>query len=183
MCEAGQRAYCAQILRFRRALNLTSVDTVDGLMARFIRPSLALAQWVPEGARFIDIGSGMGIPGVPLLIARDDLSAVLVDRRLKRAEFLRHLVRSMGLSARVVCADVARVALDEPMDVVVARAVADPAALLNLAAPLLRRDGLALLPTGSTTRAPELPGWCALPESKLQFGEELSQRVLRFRRL
>ncbi len=178
-----QLAYCRHILRFRKALNLTSVDSLEGLVTRFILPSVALEAWIGTNASLLDIGSGMGIPGIPLLIARPDLSGVLVDRRMKRVEFLRHVVRALGLKCRVYCADAAKVRLDVAADVVVARAVANPTELLRLSAPLVRRGGEALLPTGSSVAAEGVDSWCALDRVALQFGDGSAQPVLRYRRL
>ena len=178
-----QQEYCRHILRFRKALNLTSIDSLDGLMTKFIQPSVALRQWIPQGATVLDVGSGMGVPGIPLLIARDDLHGVLVDRRMKRTEFLRHVVRAMGLDCTVHCADVRKLTLMPLADVVVARAVANPVELLTISASLVRCGGVALLPTGSDVVLSEVDGWCAIDALGLQFGGVVEQRVLRYRRL
>jgi len=178
-----QRSYCQEILRFRKVLNLTSIDSMEGLIEGFIRPSVLLQQWVPEGAKLLDIGSGMGVPGIPLLLHRQDTSGVLVDRRLKRSEFLRHVVRKFGLDCVVHCCDARVLPIDQSIDVVVARAVANPVELLTISAPFVRVGGIAILPTGQSVVCQEVDGWCVLEDSGLQFGNDLRQRVLRYRRL
>ncbi len=158
MSRQGLERYCAEVLRFRKALNLTSVQDVQAFMLRFVEPSVALAQWIPEGGRLLDIGSGMGVPGIPLLIERDDLQGVLVERRKKRAEFLRHLVRVFKLNAEVYDADIN----DLPglrVDACVARAVTREAELLQMCTPHANRGAVAVLPVPQSAQAVSVPGW------------------------
>ncbi|MDX8414049.1 MAG: RsmG family class I SAM-dependent methyltransferase [Mariprofundales bacterium] len=181
--SSEQRVYCEEILRFRKALNLTSVSSMEGLIRGFILPSVLLKRWIPQCAVLLDIGSGMGIPGIPLLLERDDTSAILVDRRMKRTEFLRHVARKLGLNCSVHCCDVRSLSVGGLVDVVVARAVANPAELLTISRSLVREGGIAILPTGDGVPLQKVDGWCALEESELQFGDDWRQRVLRYRRL
>jgi len=178
-----QQQYCAQILRFRKALNLTSISTMEALESRFIAPSVALQRWIPQGAHLLDVGSGMGVPGIPLLLARPDLRGTLVDRRMKRTEFLRHVVRSMGIDCKVFCCDMQVLALDPLADVLVARAVANAPELLAIAGHLVRSGGEALLPTSQAAALVSVDGWCAEDVLQLQFAGDLQQQVLRYRRL
>ena len=67
------KPYIDEVMKFRRALNLTSISDPELFHARFIEPSLALSEWLPEEGRMLDIGSGMGVPGIPLLMARPGL--------------------------------------------------------------------------------------------------------------
>lgn len=150
--------YCREVLRFRKALNLTSVSNEAEFMLRFVEPSVALAQWMPEGGRLLDIGSGMGVPGIPLLIARPDFHGLLVERRKKRAEFLRHLVRTMRLKAEVFDADIN----DLPSlmaDVCVARAVTNVPVLLSMCAPHMNTGGVAVLPVPQKAEEAKAMGW------------------------
>jgi len=151
-------AYVNEVLKFCKALNLTSIHEADVFQGRFIKPSLALSRWMPESGRLLDIGSGMGVPGIPLLMTHPGLRGVLVERRKKRAEFLRHLIRKLGLNAEAHDADIRAL---EPLgvDVCVARAVTDQAELLAMCAPHMRQGGVAVLPVPSGSRAVDLSGW------------------------
>lgn len=80
-------AYVSEVMRFRKALNLTSISTSDEFVRRFVLPSLALLDWVPDNGRLLDIGSGMGVPGIPLLLARKGLYGLLVERRKRGLNF------------------------------------------------------------------------------------------------
>lgn len=158
MTEAVQMQYCDEVLRFRKALNLTSISDRDAFVARFIEPSVAMAGWMPQTGRLLDIGSGMGVPGIPLLIACPGLFGVLVERRKKRAEFLRHVVRKLKLRADVYDADVN--ALPHlGVDVCVARAVTSVAPLLEMCGRHANRDAVAVLPVPRDAPQGDLPGW------------------------
>lgn len=150
--------YCREVLRFRKALNLTSVSDEKEFRLRFVDPSVALAQCMPESGRLLDIGSGMGVPGVPLLIVRPALHGLLVERRKKRAEFLRHLVRVLKLDAEVFDADINNL---PPLkaDICVARAVTNVPDLLGMCGPHMSPGGIAVLPVPQSTVAAELSGW------------------------
>ena len=117
---------------------------VDRIWERHILNSAALAELIGPGARVIDIGSGAGLPGVPLAIARPDLRVTLVEPLLRRAEFLTGVVEALGIPVEVI-----RGRAEEPAirfsaagaDVVVSRAVADLGKLTRWSMPLLRPGG------------------------------------------
>ncbi len=151
-------AYVQEVLKFRRALNLTSIKDADLFHARFIRPSLAMVELMPDQGRVLDVGSGMGVPGIPLLAAKPGLTGVLVERRKKRAEFLRHVVRKLKLNSEVYDADIN----DLPslnIDVCVARAVADEAKLLNMFTPHVNEGAIAVLPVPRAHPPVTVDGW------------------------
>jgi len=151
-------AYVDEVMRFRKALNLTSIRDAKVFEARFIRPSLALSRWLPKQGRLLDIGSGMGVPGIPLLMQHPTLEGVLVERRKKRTEFLRHVIRTLKLNAVAYDADIRAM---EPLavDVCVARAVADQGELLSMCAPHMRQHGVAVLPVPRSSQAVGVSGW------------------------
>jgi len=178
--EAGLDRYVAEVMRFRRALNLTSVDDRRAFMARFIEPSLALLAWVPDRGRLLDLGSGMGIPGVPMLLARSELHGLLVERRRKRAEFLRHLVRTLDLDAEVFAEDIERI---PPLaaDAAVARAVADQVRLLLMLKRHVRPGGLAVFPVPTASERVRVEGWRCERDRRIMPGQR--QRVRVYRRM
>jgi len=179
MSDAFAR-YCEEVLRFRRVLNLTAARSRDALMEQLIEPSLALLAYLPECGRLLDVGSGVGIPGIPLLIARAEFEGVLVERRKKRAEFLRHIVRTLGLTATVYDQDIRDL---EPMetDVCLARAVADQATMLGMVLPHVRMGGYAVLPTAWGARPVTEPGWRLVREGNIQVGR-VKQAVFMYQR-
>jgi len=87
MVDDMQR-YIAETMKFSRALNLTAIHDAEEFSRRFIGPSVALCNWIPDSGVLLDVGSGMGVPGIPILIRRPGVHGVLVERRKKRAEYL-----------------------------------------------------------------------------------------------
>ena len=129
---------------------------VDRIWERHILNSAALAELIAPGARVVDIGSGAGLPGVPLAIARPDLRVALVEPMLRRAEFLTEVVEALGIPVEVI-----RGRAEEPAirssaagaDVVVSRAVADLGKLTRWSMPLLRPGGRMLALKGERAAA------------------------------
>ncbi len=151
-------AYTKEVLRFRKALNLTSISDASVFDRRFVQPSVALKSWMPDEGRLLDIGSGMGVPGIPLLIAKPHLQGVLVERRKKRAEFLRHLGRVLDLNVEVYDADIN----DLPslsVDVCVARAVTNVKGLLDMCSPHVNSKAIAVFPVPREQASVDVDGW------------------------
>lgn len=181
MTQRAMHVFCREILRFRKALNLTAVDDEQVLFERFITPSLALGQWIPKGPLILlDLGSGMGIPGIPLLLVRSDVQGVLVERRRKRAEFLRHLVRTLDLNAMVLDRDI-RELPPQHADVCVARAVASQDQLLTMFEPHLTMNGRVILPVPRDSKPVKRDGWHVLGEDRVGAGEEQLVRCYIYR--
>jgi len=169
MWNKGIEIYVQEVLKFRRALNLTSIDNKDVFFARFIEPSLAMAKRMPEKGRLLDVGSGMGIPGVPLLIVRPYLVGVLVERRKKRAEFLRHLVRILKLDAEVYDADINHLPRLH-VDICVARAVTNEGRLLEMCGPHANQGAVAVLPVPYASECAHVAGWSMTGEYSVPVG-------------
>jgi len=150
--------YAQEVLKFRKALNLTSITNIKIFHARFVIPSLALADWMPQHGRLLDIGSGMGVPGIPLLIAKPALTGVLVERRKKRAEFLRHVVRKLDLKVEVYDVDVNTLA-SLKVDICIARAVADEQKLLEMCNRHVNPGAIAVFPVPRSHASVDVDGW------------------------
>ncbi len=163
---AETRRYIDETMRFSKALNLTAVRTVEEFSRRFIDPSEALCRWLPDHGVLLDVGSGMGVPGIPILLCKPGLHGVLVERRKKRAEFLRHIVRTLRLDAEVHDCDV-RELTAVCADACVARAVTRPEVLLPMVAPHMARQGLAVLPVPEGLQATPFSGWAVVSDEEL----------------
>lgn len=103
-----------------------------------------VAEVVPDGARVLDVGSGAGLPGIPLALARPDLRIVLVESMARRVAWLEDVVADLGVPVAVVRGRVEEAGLRrrwEGADVVTARAVAPLARLAAWSLPLLRPGG------------------------------------------
>jgi len=88
------------LLQWAKVINLTGASSLEILVRRHFSDSLAAAKVLPPNIDFVDVGSGGGLPGIPLLLMRPDLRATLVEPTAKRVAFLRTAVRSAGLQGR-----------------------------------------------------------------------------------
>ena len=117
---------------------------VDRLWDRHILNSAAVAELLDVGDRIADIGSGAGLPGIPLALARPDLRLTLIEPLLRRSEFLREVVDDLGLDMTIVRGRAEDLSVRQQvgeMDAVVSRAVASLDKLTKWSMPLLRLDG------------------------------------------
>lgn len=115
---------------------------VDRLWDRHIVNSAALEACVPEGADVIDVGSGAGLPGIPLALVRPDLRVTLLEPLLRRSVFLEETVAELGLGDRVtVVRGRAEDRIVPPAQIVTARAVAALDKLIGWCWPLVRAGG------------------------------------------
>jgi 16S rRNA (guanine527-N7)-methyltransferase len=117
---------------------------VERLWDRHILNSAAVAELIEPDARVIDIGSGAGLPGLALAIARPDLAVTLVEPMQRRTDFLNEAVVSLGVPVEVVRGRAEDAAVRIRLagaDVVVSRAVADLEKLTRWSLPLLRKGG------------------------------------------
>jgi 16S rRNA G527 N7-methylase RsmG len=94
-------AYLAAARRWAGAVDLVGGAAGPRTLERLVEDSLAALPWVPEQGRLLDVGSGNGIPAVPLLLARPGLSGVLLEPRERRWAFLRELDRELLCRADV----------------------------------------------------------------------------------
>ena len=148
--QIGRLASFAHLLRrWNSAFNLVSRRDIRRIVARHLLDSLSLSSML-HGPRVLDLGTGAGLPGVPLAIARPSLHFTLVDRRERRIRFVRQACMELELSnVDAIAADFTSFRATTPFDTVVSRAVAKPASVWRVAASLLAADGVALLQVGA----------------------------------
>ena len=92
--------YYAMLVAWNARMNLTAITAPEEVAEKHFADSLLPLAHSPEGARCIDVGTGAGFPGVPILIARPDVKAVLLDSLNKRLTFLQAVLAELGLQAR-----------------------------------------------------------------------------------
>lgn len=126
---------------------------VPRLWERHVLNSAAIAGLIPSGATVVDVGSGAGLPGIPLAVLRPDLDVVLLEPLLRRADFLTQTVEELGLDDRVRVVRGRAEEHKQSYDVVTARAVAKLGQLLGWTSRLFLPDGVLLAMKGSS--APE----------------------------
>ena len=159
--------YLALLLRWNRTYNLTAVRDPGEMVTRHLLDSLAMHPHVDAiaaaGGCLADLGTGAGLPGIPLAIAKPGLRVTLVESAGKKARFMREAVRRLGLE-HVRVAESRIEALDEPgrFDAITARALATLPLIIELGGHLLKPEGRLLAMKG-TFPADEIaalpPGW------------------------
>lgn len=142
--------YHALLTEWNARIDLTAVLDPEEMVDRHYLDSAAplALDLIPQGARVIDVGTGAGLPGIPLCILRPDLRVTLLDAQRKRVTFLQAAIEALDLPAQAVhmrAEDAARdEARREAYDVAVSRAVAATPTLLELTLPFVRVGGRAI---------------------------------------
>ncbi|WP_203567844.1 16S rRNA (guanine(527)-N(7))-methyltransferase RsmG [Aestuariimicrobium ganziense] len=137
------------------------------LWERHVLNSVALTSVIPTGARTVDVGSGAGLPGIPLAVLRPDLEMVLLEPLQRRAEFLELAVDELGLDDRVTVVRGRAEELKDRFDVVTGRAVAPLTKLLEWCMPLFVPRGQMVMLKGASA-----------PDEVAKAGKELKKARL-----
>ena len=158
------RQYVAQLASGGVVRGLIGPREVSRLWERHVLNSAAVAEAVPRGARVVDVGSGAGLPGIPLGLARPDVTLTLVEPMARRVEFLEEAVAALatpgGLPWRVVrgrAEERSVVGTVGAVDVVTARAVAPLPRLVGWCRGLMQ-PGTQLVALVGARALEELPG-------------------------
>ena len=135
-----------RMLTVNEHLNLTAIKDEDLIICRHYADSAFLSEYIPEGAKVIDVGCGAGFPTLPLAILRPDLKITALDGTAKRITYVKETAELLGLSGvRAVAARAEELAHDsgerEKYDIVTARAVAALPVLSELCLPFVRVGG------------------------------------------
>lgn len=146
--EARLLAYLRLLEKWNRAYNLTAVRDLDDMVTRHLLDSLAIAPHV-RGPQVLDIGTGAGLPGIPLAIALPQLDFTLLDSNSKKTRFVIQAAAELGLTnVRVVHARVEDYRPREPYATLIARAFASIPAMLAACAHLCAPGGRILAMKG-----------------------------------
>lgn len=173
----GMALYFQELRRWSERIHLIGKATDEEVVIKHLVDSLSVAPLIPAGAFVLDLGSGAGLPGIPLKIARPDLRILLLEPRSKHFSFLKHMLRTLGGTGATAIAQRADApgflhGMQGTLDVVVVRAVSALGEVLRLSAPFLKRGGRVLAMRGSR-HAAELEE--VLPDLKL-FGVVYRER-------
>lgn len=155
--EQKLRRYAALLSEEGERLGLLGPNERERVWERHILDSLACAEWVDPSAsvRVADLGSGPGLPGIPVAVARPLARICLIESRHRRCSWAQHAVETLGLPVETLCEraeDAARGELRGAFDVVLSRAFASVSVLLECSLPLLAVGGSVVALRGRPSR-------------------------------
>ncbi len=143
--------YMSMLKQWGSRINLSSVLTDRAIIIRHLVDSLTAARFVPKGSSLLDVGSGAGLPGIPLFLNDPSLSVVLLESVGKKVAFLRNVKRSFGFSRLAVLsarAERVEAEMTGSFDRVIFRAVGSISYIISLATPYLDIEGEIIIMKG-----------------------------------
>jgi 16S rRNA (guanine527-N7)-methyltransferase len=152
--------YVALLDKWNKVYNLTAVREPARMIGVHILDSLAVLPHLGNPQRLLDVGTGGGLPGIALAIARPDIRVTMLDSLQKKTTFVRQAINELELAnAQVVCSRVENFLPEHKFDVVISRAFAELADFVNGAAHLVEDNGRILAmkgvhPAAEIARAP-----------------------------
>jgi 16S rRNA (guanine527-N7)-methyltransferase len=146
--QQSMLAYLALVEKWNKAYNLTAVRDPAKMLTHHLLDSLAVLPHV-RGPRVLDVGSGAGLPGIPLAAAKPEWQFTLLDSSHKKTTFLRQAAIELRLgNVEVVCDRVESWASPESFDTVVSRAFSDLPEFLALAGKRCGKNGVVVAMKG-----------------------------------
>lgn len=116
--------YCALLWEWNEKMNLTRHTTYEKFVGRDLVDTLQLAALLSDGEQVLDVGTGGGVPGIPLAILRPGLQLSMCESVGKKARAVADMIERLGLPARIYAERVQEVLARQRFDVLVVRAVA-----------------------------------------------------------
>ena len=144
--DAGAKlnGYLDLLAKWNRTYNLTAIRARAQMMTHHVHDALAVLPFIRDAAqlRLLDVGTGAGIPGIPLAIARPAWHIVLVDPNHKRVAFLTQAIIELALAnVRAIASRVEDLADEVPFDIVISRAFSDLPRFVRAASHHVAKDG------------------------------------------
>ncbi|MBW6508993.1 MAG: 16S rRNA (guanine(527)-N(7))-methyltransferase RsmG [Desulfuromonadales bacterium] len=145
--------FAEELLRWNDKINLTSIRTMDEVVEKHLLDSLVLVGLLGDQFRVLDMGSGAGLPVIPLALAMPQKTFYSLDSVGKKINFQKHVKRLLRIkNLEIECARIEEITRINPawqgFDVVVARAVADVNDLLKMALPVIKPGGMLIAMKG-----------------------------------
>lgn len=143
--------YAAELKKWNSKVNLTAITKDNEIAIKHIMDSLTLAPYIKEGDTLLDIGSGAGLPVIPLKIIRPEISMVSVDAVAKKIHFQRHVIRILNLkNIEAIHARIEELhkTHSHSFSLITSRAFTRLDRFVSLAAPLLSEGGVLIAMKG-----------------------------------
>ena len=144
------------IEKWNKAYNLTAIRNREDMVRLHLLDSLTIVPFI-EGKSVIDIGTGAGLPGIPLAIYFPEIAFTLLDSNAKKTRFVQQAILELKLKNASVCHNrVEQYHPEKNFDTVITRAFAGLSDIVELTAHLLSKDGVLLAMKGQTPDVPKL---------------------------
>ncbi len=141
--------YLNELKKWSKAYNLTGLRSDEEIIVKHFLDSLLYLEGLPAGpVSIMDVGSGAGFPGIPLKIMRPEVMVYLLEPTRKKANFLIHVIKMLGLDKIEVVEKRIEEVKSLTVDAAVTRALFDAAEFYKKALPLLRKGGRMVLNKG-----------------------------------
>ncbi|WP_100753463.1 16S rRNA (guanine(527)-N(7))-methyltransferase RsmG [Vibrio salilacus] len=161
--------YVEMLNKWNKAYNLTSVRNPEEMLVKHIMDSIIVSTHL-QGERFIDVGTGPGLPGVPLSIMNPDKQFVLLDSLGKRIRFIKQVLHELGIKNVIpIQSRVEEYQPEDKFDGVLSRAFASMTDMVEWCHHLPKTPGghfLALKGQLSQSEIEQLPDWCCVIDIK-----------------
>lgn len=150
--------YYELLIEWNEKMNLTAITEEREVAEKHFADSLLPMELIPQNAKCIDVGTGAGFPGIPLMIMRQDITVTLLDSLNKRLIFLDEVIRALSLEKRAKTLhmrseDAGRAAAHrDAYDVALSRAVANARVLAEWTAPFVKRGGISIMYKGAAAK-------------------------------
>ena len=153
-------AFVELLVKWNKVYNLTAVRNPDDMISLHLLDSLSLLPFINSTHRLLDVGSGAGLPGIPLAIFKPEISFELLDSNIKKTRFIQQAITELGLkNVKVVHERVEKYLPNDSFDCITTRAFATIAQTLTLVEPLLNAKSKVLFMKSNTAESEltELP--------------------------
>ncbi len=142
--------YLTLLHKWNQTYNLTAVRDIQAMVGRHVLDSLAILPWI-AGRRVLDVGTGAGLPGIPLALVHTNMTFVLLDSNGKKTRFLQEVKRQLQLDhVEVIQSRVEDYQPDLGFDTVVSRAFSSIQEMINGTQHLLKPHGIWLAMKGAS---------------------------------
>lgn len=135
--------------KWNRVYNLTAVRRIEDMVSTHLLDSLAITLYTEGAKRILDVGTGPGLPGIPLSLISPGTQVTLLDSNHKKTTFLKQAITMLGLTnAKVVCERVEKWQTPERFDFIVSRAFSNVTDFLDAAGRLVTEAGILIAMKG-----------------------------------
>ncbi|MGB0237617.1 MAG: 16S rRNA (guanine(527)-N(7))-methyltransferase RsmG [Cycloclasticus sp.] len=158
-CVGKLMGFLQMLVKWNRVYNLSAINEPEEMVRLHILDSLAVLPFL-QGARCIDVGTGAGLPGIPLAIARDDMQFSLLDSNSKKTRFIQQVCIELVLeNVLPIHSRIEECLPEQKFDTVTARALTDMPGLLLKTRHLLTSGGQLLAMKSKQTEIIDSPGF------------------------